>query len=184
MIIYIIIMIFLLYFFHRKFYYERFDNLIAYKKINKGDVINPFIYSHSENPNAILSNKKINGSYCLEANQDIHEGEKITVKYDDFNYDILNNIKISNSNIHGYGLHANRNLNKDKIIFTGIKNDKISYLSRFINHSFEPNTYLQRNNNDYYVTVSKNISVNDEITIDYDKTPSYVKNASQCGIFR
>ena len=184
MIIYIIIMIFLLYFFHKNFYYERFDNLVAYKKINKGDIINPFIYSHSENPNTILSNKKINGSYCLEANQDIDEGEKITVKYDDFNYDILNNIKISNSNIHGYGLHANRNITKDKIIFTGIKNDKISYLSRFINHSFEPNTYLQRNNNDYYVTASKNIIMNDEITIDYDKTPSYVKNASQCGIFR
>ena len=184
MIIYIIIMIFLLRFFYKYYSYESFNDLISYENISKGLYVIPKIYNHSEDPNTAISKIKLNGSYFLKSIKDIKKGDKITVKYDDFNYNILNTLKIKKSKIHGLGLHLTKDVDKDKFLFTSIKDTRITYLSRFINHSFNPSCYLLKNKNDYYLYSKYKMKTDDEITINYDDTPYYIKNASQCGIIK
>ena len=37
-------------------------------------------------------------------------------------YNILNSVTINYSKIHGFGLYVTKNINKDTILFTAIKN--------------------------------------------------------------
>lgn len=76
------------------------------------------------------------------------------------------------SNIHGFGIFAKKNINKNDIIgvASGFKNNKKyrSYLGRFTNHSNLKNIIVKKvNNGDIIAICIKNIKLGEEILSDY-----------------
>lgn len=89
---------------------------------------------------------------------------------------------IDKSSIHGNGIFVNKDLNKNKPIDVGIDFGilgMIPYVTpsfgSLINHSYQPNTYLKWKNKKWYVVASRNIKKGEEITLDYNNTPWYIK---------
>jgi len=90
--------------------------------------------------------------------------------------------KIDKSPIEGKGVFMERDTNKNSEIDVGIDFDFLGLLPHvtpdfgsWINHSYNPNTYLKWKNNKWYVIASKNIKKGEEITLNYEKTPWYIK---------
>lgn len=94
--------------------------------------------------------------------------------------------KIQKSNINGVGVFATTNIDKDEKIDIAFKNIRISknyiyadinkYFGSKINHCDNKyNTYLVQSGNDFYVHARHNIKKGDEITINYNNTPSTIK---------
>lgn len=94
-----------------------------------------------------------------------------------------NNYYLKESNIHGLGIHSNKNIYRGNIIGIGIyfKIRIIPYVTedfgKWINHSNKPNAYLQYDtiNCLYLVMALNDINKNTEITLDYNKTPWYIR---------
>ena len=92
------------------------------------------------------------------------------------------NFYIKPSEIHGDGVFANDNFKIKKIIgvlmyfilFMPIITDN---LGRWVNHSYTPNCimYYRGENNKYYIVALRNIKVNEELTIDYNSTPWFIR---------
>ena len=73
------------------------------------------------------------------------------------------------SNIHGVGVFALKNINKEEVIGIGsIDNKYKTTLGRFTNHSDNNNCmFYYLKNNDVVMVATKNISRNKEILINY-----------------
>ena len=73
------------------------------------------------------------------------------------------------SNIHGVGVFALKNINKEEVIGIGsIDNKYKTTLGRFTNHSDNNNCmFYYLKNNDVVMVATKNISKNEEILINY-----------------
>ena len=73
------------------------------------------------------------------------------------------------SNIHGGGVFALKNINKEEVIGIGsIDNKYKTTLGRFTNHSDNNNCmFYYLKNNDVVMVATKNISKNEEILINY-----------------
>ncbi len=90
--------------------------------------------------------------------------------------------ELAKSNIHGTGVFSIEHIKKNEIIDKGIVFMFIfipqvtDYFGRWINHSFNPNSYLFYCpiDNVHYVIAKYNIPMNTEITIDYRETPWYI----------
>jgi SET domain-containing protein len=88
----------------------------------------------------------------------------------------------SNSNIHGQGVFAMLDLTPDEPIDVGIDHCFwiIPYVTddfgSYINHSWTPNTYLEydKDEHKYWIKAIGNISANEELTLDYQKTPWFI----------
>jgi hypothetical protein len=90
--------------------------------------------------------------------------------------DLNKYIDINDSSIHGVGLFAKKDFNKNDLLFKAIYPTKqISYHGSLINHSYNPNTYLFENKNGWFIIGLKNIKEGDEITVDYRDTPYFIK---------
>lgn len=93
------------------------------------------------------------------------------------------NYLVKNSNIHGKGIFAKRNINKNKIIEKAIEVLVIipiitPYFGSLINHSYKPNCRLKiRKDGNYYVIANKYININEELTINYNNTPWFIMDA-------
>ena len=93
------------------------------------------------------------------------------------------NIYIAPSSIHGKGVFARRNLRSNQIIGTGIRFiygfiPKIcDGLGTTINHSYQPNCYLsyEPRYSVYHIRSHRTIFCHEELTLDYRKTPWYIK---------
>lgn len=97
---------------------------------------------------------------------------------------------IGDSDIHGKGVMAARNLRKDEIVGLGIAfRVVIPYVTpefgSYINHSYSPTAYLWwydgiENSEDemgWYVRAIKPIRRDQEITVNYNDTPWYIEGA-------
>jgi len=75
----------------------------------------------------------------------------------------------SNSNIHGEGVFALKNINKDDIIGLGsIDNTNKTFLGRYTNHSDDRNAmFYYLLNGDVVMIAEENISKDEEILINY-----------------
>jgi hypothetical protein len=90
----------------------------------------------------------------------------------------LVNLYIYKSNIHGDGLYTNKKIFKGEIISLMINNDKtITYNGTKINHSFTPNTKLEKTKNGWEIIALQNINKYTELTVDYNDTPDFIKKA-------
>ena len=89
-------------------------------------------------------------------------------------------IYISNSIINGEGTFANRNIKKNVILFVAIDiNKNVTYLGSKVNHCKICNTRLVKINSQYYIVSKKEILKDEELTIDYDDTPKFIKKSKK-----
>ena len=86
------------------------------------------------------------------------------------------------SKIHGRGVFAKTLLHKNQSIdigidyyFWGLIPYVTPHFGSCINHSYRPNSYLKYRRGKWYVIVSKSIPKDTEITLNYGKTPWYIK---------
>lgn len=85
---------------------------------------------------------------------------------------------IRNSKIHGKGVFAINDIEPsaihEGIVFKwGIP--QVTKFGSMINHSYKPNTHLEKINGKYYLVNNKKINKGDEITVDYSNTPWYIQ---------
>lgn len=78
-------------------------------------------------------------------------------------------VERKNSNIHGYGMFANKLIKKNTIIGLGTINGRFkTYIGRYTNHSSNPNIEFKfLNNEDAIALALKDIQKNKEILVDY-----------------
>ena len=100
---------------------------------------------------------------------DTPEHNKIAGKVIDIENDIYFKQK---SSIHGYGIFAKKDINKNDIIGVALRfenNEKYrSYIGRFTNHSNFKNTIFKEVDNGYVIAKCvKNIKEGEEILVDY-----------------
>jgi len=103
----------------------------------------------------------------------IQKNKKYNNKYDEENI-----LYVNNSNIHGVGLFTKKCFFKNDFILNIIKNNEILNISKFgrkVNHSYNPNCYLYKYNNDYNIYALRDIYPHEEITADYSKNPWFLK---------
>jgi SET domain-containing protein len=87
---------------------------------------------------------------------------------------------IKKSKIHGKGVFSKKKISKGGRVGIGIKFNWIWFpqitdnLGKYINHSYSPNAHLEWLNNKWYITASKKIPKNTEITLNYNDTPWYI----------
>lgn len=89
--------------------------------------------------------------------------------------------RIDTSQIHGSGIFANKNIKKGEFIgiplklifgfFISISED----LGLYINHSWAPNAHIIKHGWEWHLIAMKNIKKNDEIFINYNDTPWFIK---------
>lgn len=102
--------------------------------------------------------------------------------------------KIDRSDIDGVGAIANANIKKGELIGTAIDNeariatnpqlDTRTMLGKSLNHQDSENAIQKSENNALNVYASKNIKEGQEISINYNKAPDYVKNAVNTSDFK
>lgn len=95
--------------------------------------------------------------------------------------------KIGKSDIHGKGMICRSPIEDgeiidmvfDKVNTTGDpdKDWDITKAGRCVNHSWKPNTKMNRQGNTYYLQAIKNININDEIVSNYNDTPDFISKA-------
>jgi SET domain len=89
--------------------------------------------------------------------------------------------RIGPSAIHGQGVMATRKLAPGSLIGVGIGYRMgfvpavTSDFGAFINHSYEPSASLMFLNGVYWVVAAKTLDAEEEITVDYRKTPFYIR---------
>lgn len=89
-------------------------------------------------------------------------------------------IYISNSIINGEGAFASRDVKKNVILFEAIdKNRNVTYLGSKVNHCKICNTQLVKINSQYYIVSKKEILKDEELTVDYDDTPKFIKKSKK-----
>jgi hypothetical protein len=83
---------------------------------------------------------------------------------------------IKPSIIQGVGLFAYQNYKPNTRLFKAIDNNqKVTYLGSKINHCDKPNTYLLWEPNGWFVYSNRNIKKDEELIIDYNHTPNFIK---------
>jgi len=93
------------------------------------------------------------------------------------------NYGIGKSKIHGNGIIAKRHIPENSIIGIAMTFSFIIIpyitddLGKWINHSYNPNSYIYyyMPDNVYYLVANRNIENNEEITMDYNDTPWYIR---------
>ncbi len=80
------------------------------------------------------------------------------------------------SRIQGVGLFVEQEYKPNTKLFKAIDNNqKVTYLGSKINHCNKPNTYLLKESNEWFVYSKKNIKKDEELIIDYNDTPNFIK---------
>lgn len=88
---------------------------------------------------------------------------------------------IGPSKIHGQGVLATRDLAPGSLIGVGI-GFRLGFIpiitqdfGAWINHSYKPSACLMFFNGNYWIVATRSIPKGDEISVDYNKTPWYIK---------
>lgn len=88
---------------------------------------------------------------------------------------------IAPSRIHGVGTHAGQMYLTGEVIDLGIENKLggmipiVTYFGSKINHSYRPNVELWYTNGNWYVRAKRRIQKDEEIVMDYNDTPWFIK---------
>lgn len=93
------------------------------------------------------------------------------------------NYKVGKSKIHGNGVIADKYISKGSIIGIAMTFSFIIIpyitpdLGIWINHSYEPNAFIYYciSSNVYYLVANESIDRDEEITMNYNDTPWYIK---------
>jgi hypothetical protein len=82
------------------------------------------------------------------------------------------------SKIHGYGIFSKNDVESNKKLFKVVdKNYNISELGKYVNHSYNSNSYLNNENNEWFLYSSNKISPGEEVVANYDKNPWFLKKS-------
>ena len=94
------------------------------------------------------------------------------------NVDISNNYYFGDSNIHGTGTFASRDIQSQEIVGNAFsyKDKKLSQteLGAKVNHQFNSNTFLRKDNDGYNLYSTKDIKRGSEVTANYEDTPDFI----------
>ena len=98
--------------------------------------------------------------------------------YDKDDINISKNYYLGNSDIHGTGAFASRNIDSKENIGTairtrGLDNDRTE-LGKKVNHQFNNNSYLKKEGRDHNLYSAKKINKGSEITANYKNTPHFI----------
>tara|TARA_R100001594_G_scaffold58040_1_gene92042 strand:- start:1741 stop:2118 length:378 start_codon:yes stop_codon:yes gene_type:complete len=106
---------------------------------------------------------------------------------------------ISKSSIDGLGAIASKNIKKGELIGTAFDNEEAinfdrnpdkthndtrTILGKYLNHQDSENSIQKSENNSLNVYANKDIKKGEEITINYNKAPDYVKAAANTGDYK
>ena len=106
--------------------------------------------------------------------------------YDNDDVDISKNYYLDNSEIHGTGAFASRDIDSKENIGATIKTKGMvsepmegkDYIrtehGKKVNHQFDNNSYLKKEGRDYNLYSAKNIKKGSEITANYKNTPRFI----------
>jgi|TARA_R100001480_G_scaffold99422_2_gene103567 hypothetical protein len=106
--------------------------------------------------------------------------------YDNDNVNISKSYYLGDSNIHGTGAFASRNIESKENIGTALKTkgnvrdlrEGVDYvrteLGKKVNHQFDNNSYLKKEGRDYNLYSAKKINKGSEITANYKNTPRFI----------
>jgi hypothetical protein len=87
---------------------------------------------------------------------------------------------ITKSKIHGVGLYASKDYSiNDKLILAIENNHQITKLCSKVNHCNHPNSVLKQENDGWYLYSIKPIHKGEEITANYNYTPSFIKKPNE-----
>ncbi|KAJ3213725.1 hypothetical protein HK099_007219 [Clydaea vesicula] len=88
-----------------------------------------------------------------------------------------NFLQVKKSSIDNNGLFTTKSLKKDSIIFLPIENFKPTALGLMVNHSYNPNSYLAKDDKlegNYYLVALRDIESDEELVADYNFTPHFI----------
>ncbi|KAJ3387390.1 hypothetical protein HDU92_001968 [Lobulomyces angularis] len=88
-----------------------------------------------------------------------------------------NFLQVKKSSIDNNGLFTTKSLKKDSIIFLPIENFKPTALGLMVNHSYNPNSYLVKDDKlegNYYLVALRDIESDEELVADYNFTPHFI----------
>tara|TARA_E500000331_G_scaffold152769_1_gene148669 strand:+ start:513 stop:899 length:387 start_codon:yes stop_codon:yes gene_type:complete len=91
---------------------------------------------------------------------------------------ILSCLYSEKSNIKGAGrgIFTRKAINKGKYLFTTIIKRKVTPAGAMINHCNRPNTKQYQNGDKWYLYAEKDIRAGDEILMNYNNAPSFIKS--------
>jgi SET domain len=143
-------------------------------------IVEAMVYGYDSMPLEIEARKKCGESqYCIENYTEcVRTGQAKTVSNPNFRkIGSVNDLwYIGNSNIHGEGILAGKNIDARTFIDVAIgKNWVITKFGSKINHSYSPNAELLQKNDIYVVISTKEIPLGQEITVNYSKNPIFIK---------
>ena len=94
------------------------------------------------------------------------------------NVDISSNYYFGDSNIHGTGTFASRDIPAQEIVGNAFsyKDKKLSQteLGAKVNHQFNSNTFLKKDRDGYNLYSTKDIKRGSEVTSNYEDTPDFI----------
>ena len=92
----------------------------------------------------------------------------------------LINYYIKKSNIHGSGIFLKKNVKEGEYLFKAITDKMVvTFPAKYVNHCNIPNTALVYKDNEYYFYAVKDLDANEELTTNYDYTPSFIKKSEK-----
>jgi SET domain-containing protein len=91
----------------------------------------------------------------------------------------MSNYRIDKSNINGQGVIATEKINKDEIVDVAIYFYYFfpvitEHIGKYVNHQKDNNCELHYENKRYFFKTCKDIYPEEELTMDYNKTPWYI----------
>ena len=90
---------------------------------------------------------------------------------------------LSDSPIHGKGVFAKKKLAKDADIDIGIEfyfgffPVVTDHFGKWLNHSYQPNIYLDYHDGAWYLKALRQIEIGEELVMNYNNTPWYILKA-------
>lgn len=84
--------------------------------------------------------------------------------------------QVEKSKIQGVGLFTGKNYKPNEELLLAITNNHtVTNLCKKVNHCNHPNSTLKRKYDGWYLYSIKHINKGEEITADYNNTPSFIK---------
>jgi hypothetical protein len=87
---------------------------------------------------------------------------------------------IKPSAIHGVGIHTQKNILKNEVLFKAISEDKsVTHLGSYVNHCNRPNTKLVEKENSWFLVALVDIPVGTELKCNYNLTPDFIMKPNE-----
>lgn len=104
---------------------------------------------------------------CEDLGYSVEEVRKISENVEDLIDDNNDDIYVKESNIEGKGVFAKKDFISGEAVGISRIGLNRTELGRYANHAFQPNAKCEIKNNSIYFVATREIMVDDEITVDY-----------------